>query len=232
MNVRLVAVDVDGTITEASRDLRLSHEGIEAVRRLSSSFIVVLISGSSLPVVASLSLYLGTNGPVVAENGCIAMHRDLWEEHVCRAPPPSEAIEALERMGFKRSWHNRYRHYDIAFRSSRPVTREMIEEARRAVEQYDSTVIWSGFALHLQRRGGGKDKGLEAVLRRLNLSWDEVASVGDGENDIPMLLKARVSAATGDSSEEVKRAAKIVLREAGGKGLMEFADILLGSRRA
>lgn len=232
MSIRLVAVDVDGTITQASKDLRLSHEGIEAVRRLTSAFTVVLISGSSLPVVASLSLYLGTNGPVVAENGCVAIHRDLWEEHVCKALPPQEAIEALERMGFRRSWHNRYRHYDIAFRSPKPITRELIEEARMAVEPYDSTVIWSGFALHLQRRGGGKDRGLEAVLRRLGLSWEEVASVGDGENDIPMLLKARVSAATGDSAEEVKRSAKIVLREAGGRGLMEFAELLLSSTRA
>ncbi|MCX8196675.1 MAG: HAD hydrolase family protein, partial [Acidilobaceae archaeon] len=89
MEIKLVAVDVDGTVTESSRDLKLSHEGIEAVRSLTSAFTVVLVSGSSLPVVASLTYYLGTNGPIVAENGCIVLYKDLTEEHVCRRRPPA-----------------------------------------------------------------------------------------------------------------------------------------------
>ncbi|MCS7106500.1 MAG: phosphoglycolate phosphatase [Acidilobaceae archaeon] len=227
MEIKLVAVDVDGTITESSRDLKLSHEGIEAVRSLTSAFTVVLVSGSSLPVVASLTYYLGTNGPIVAENGCIVLYKDLTEEHICRRRPPEEALEAIEKLGFKRAWHNKYRHYDISFKPPRNFSRELLERARKVAEEHDLALIWSGFALHVQEKGGGKDRGVEAVLRKLGLEWGNVAAVGDGENDIPLLSRAALSAATADSSEEVKRAAKLVLSKPGGRGLWEFAQMLL-----
>lgn len=218
---------MDGTITESSRDLKLSHEGIEAVRSLTSAFTVVLVSGSSLPVVASLTYYLGTNGPIVAENGCIVLYKDLTEEHICRRRPPEEALEAIEKLGFKRAWHNKYRHYDISFKPPRNFSRELLERARKVAEEHDLALIWSGFALHVQEKGGGKDRGVEAVLRKLGLEWGNVAAVGDGENDIPLLSRAALSAATADSSEEVKRAAKLVLSKPGGRGLWEFAQMLL-----
>lgn len=47
MNLKLVAVDVDGTLTESSRSLRLSPHSIEAVRVLrSKGYIVVLVTGN------------------------------------------------------------------------------------------------------------------------------------------------------------------------------------------
>jgi 3-deoxy-D-manno-octulosonate 8-phosphate phosphatase KdsC-like HAD superfamily phosphatase len=53
-----------------------------------------------------------------------------------------------------------------------------------------------------------------------------VAAIGDGENDVPMLLKARLSATTSDSPDIVKRAVKYVASKPGGEGFHEFAKLL------
>lgn len=228
--IKIVAVDVDGTLTESSRSLRLSPHSLSGIKLLvDSGYTVVLVSGSSLPVVASLALYLGSRGPIVAENGCIVFYsRELIEDHVCKNRPSIDAVKILEAMGFRWAWQNKYRLYDLAFHTPPNFNREVLEQVKRAVEPFNLKVTWSGFALHLQPLEAGKDKGIEAILRKLNLSWDNVAAIGDGENDIPMLVKARLSAATSDSHDSVKKAVKLVMKEPGGKGFLEFAKLLAG----
>jgi len=227
-SIRLVAVDVDGTLTESSRSLRLSPYSIEAIRLLRSrGYTVVLITGNILPIAVGLSIYLGTGGPVIAENGCIVFYPDRLEEvHVCKGRPGQDVIEALESLGFRQAWQNRYREHDLAFHIPRGATHRLLEEARRLVESRGFQVYWSGFALHVQPRGGGKDRGVEVILKDAGLTWDQVAAIGDGENDIPVLLKARFSATTSDSPETVKRAASYIASKPGGEGFLEFARLL------
>jgi phosphoglycolate phosphatase (TIGR01487 family) len=228
LDLRLVAVDVDGTLTESSKSLRLSPHSIEAIRMLKArGYTIALITGNVLPVAIGLSIYLGTEGPVVAENGCIVFYPDsLREEHVCRGAPGSEVVELVKSMGFKPAWQNRFREHDLAFHMPRDADYSLVRKVRELVEPLGFKVYWSGFALHIQPQGGGKDRGVEAILSHLNLTWDNVAAVGDGENDIPMLLKARLSATTIDSPATVKRAVKYVASKPGGEGFLEFAKLL------
>ncbi len=226
--IRLVAVDMDGTITESSRSLRLSPHSIEAVRMLKSKGLkVVLVTGNSLPVAASMSLYLGTRDPVVAENGCIIFYFDtMSEDHICTGKPGDEIIKLIVSKGFKPAWQNKYREHDLAFHPPRGLNNEILEEVRALLEARKYKVYWSGFALHVQPEGGGKDRGVEAVLRKLNISWGETAAIGDGENDIPLLLKAQISATPSDGAEAVKRIVKYVATKPGGEGFLEFAKLL------
>ncbi|MFN4046058.1 MAG: phosphoglycolate phosphatase [Acidilobaceae archaeon] len=226
--IRLVAVDMDGTITESSGSLRLSPHSIEAVRILKSRGLrVVLVTGNSLPVAASMSLYLGTRDPVVAENGCIIFYLDtMSEEHICSGKPGEDVVELVASRGFKPAWQNKYREHDLAFHPPRSLNHESLEELKTLLEARKYKVYWSGFALHVQPDGGGKDRGVEAILRKLNISWEETAAIGDGENDIPLLLKAQISATPADGAEAVKRIVKYVATKPGGGGFLEFAKLL------
>ena len=58
--------------------------------------------------------------------------------------------------------------------------------------------------------GSGKVVGMEALLGRLGLSFDEVIAFGDGDNDLEMLGAAGVSVAMGNATPEVKEAATYV----------------------
>lgn len=226
--IKLVAVDMDGTITESSKSLKLSPHSIEAVRLLKSKGLkVVLVTGNALPVAVSMSIYLGARDPVVAENGCVIFYLDtISEEHLCSGKPGKDVIELVVSRGFKPTWQNKYREHDLAFHPPRELSSESLEELKKLLEARKYKVYWSGFALHVQPEGGGKDRGVEAVLKKLNISWSEVAAIGDGENDIPFLLKAQISATPADGAEAVKRVVKYVATKPGGEGLLEFARLL------
>lgn len=228
MDLRLVAVDVDGTLTESSRSLRLSPHSIEAIKLLKSrGYIVVLVTGNVLPIAIGLSIYLGSQGPVVAENGCIVFYPDsLREIHLCRGKPGVEVVELLASLGFKPAWQNRYREHDLAFHLPRGFNSTLLMKVKEQLEPMGYNVYWSGFALHVQPKEGGKDRGVEAIIRDLGLTWDQVAAIGDGENDIPMLVKARISATTSDSPDVVKKTVTYVASKPGGEGFLEFARLI------
>lgn len=57
-----------------------------------------------------------------------------------------------------------------------------------------------------------KDEVAEKIMSLLGVGWDEAVVVGDGEADLPMLRKAALPIAFNPVSEEVARAAKVVIR--------------------
>ncbi len=224
---RVVAADVDGTLTVRRGNLLLSLEAVKAVRQLESAGIrVVLVSGNSLPVTAGLARYIGASGPSVAENGCVVFNEGQVI-HVCRGRPPEELVRRLEELGFRQSWQNRYRHHDLAFLASNEAR---IDEAVRVAEEYGMRVFHSGYALHVQPPGGGKDRGLAEAAGIMGVGLGEIFAVGDGGNDIPLLRAAGGSGCPADADEEVKRIVDYVASQPGGRGFAEIARMILEDR--
>lgn len=58
--------------------------------------------------------------------------------------------------------------------------------------------------------GGGKDRGIDAVLDHFGFDLSESMAFGDGENDLPMLRHAHIGVAMGNADEWVKRQADYV----------------------
>ena len=83
---------------------------------------------------------------------------------------------------------------------------------------------------------GVKDKlpRYEALCRRWGLEPSETAVLGDDEPDVPMMKRAGFSACPADADPSAKRAATVVLKNAGGRGAArEFIELVLsrnGSR--
>ena len=66
--IKAVAVDVDGTITDSRR--RLCCSAMESLRSAEEKGIpVIIVTGNILPVTKTLSIFMGTSGGLVAENG-------------------------------------------------------------------------------------------------------------------------------------------------------------------
>lgn len=77
---------------------------------------------------------------------------------------------------------------------------------------------------------GVRDKRakLETVLRKLALSGDEAAAIGDDEPDIPMFEATAFSACPADGVPAARRAASVVLKSNGGHGAVrEFIERIL-----
>ncbi len=240
--VKAVAVDVDGTLTEGISFL-LDLEAIRALRLLEKNGIrVILVSGNSRPIVLALKRYLGTSAPVVFENGC-GVGDYKWEELVvdeglCNLA--KEAANVLLRIwsvnGWTPSWQNPWRRCDFALNSpSGETTEEDTKKAMEILEEFGYikkgiAVMVSRHAVHVMPQSCGKGKGVEKVAEKLGFGMDELAAIGDAENDVDMIVKAGIGVAVGDAQEILKRKADIVAPYPAGKGFAWFAKELLRAK--
>ncbi len=227
--VKLVISDVDGTLTRRRGDLLLDIDAINAIRLLEGNGIKVsLATGNNIPVAAGLARYIGSTGPIIAENGCAIFDRESWEIiHVCEGKPPKELFYELKALGLKPSWQNPYRYHDIAFLDPRkdPSLRAKVEEI---VAKYGSYVtIVTGYAYHIAPKGTSKAKGAEIVLKILNIDKSEAIAIGDGENDIPLFEVLGFSATPSDADPQAKAKAKYIASLPGGKGFAEIAEMIV-----
>ncbi|MCE4624336.1 MAG: phosphoglycolate phosphatase [Desulfurococcales archaeon] len=226
--LKLVATDVDGTITVRRGSLLLSIEAVEAIRELERNGIKVsLVSGNSVPVTAGLSRYVGATGPTVAENGCVVFsHGRIY--HVCKGRPSSELVERIKELGFRESWQNAFRFHDLAFlHDSKEEMAALIPEVEKIVQAEGMRILWSGYAIHIQPPNGGKGRGLKFAAELAGVRPSEIAAVGDGDNDADMFEIAAFRACPSDASEGLKRLADYVASRPGGAGFAEVARYIL-----
>ncbi len=71
---------------------------------------------------------------------------------------------------------------------------------------------------HLYQGVHNKDEVLEAILMQENLSWKQVAVIGDDLNDYKMLKKAGLSFAPADASSYITQIVNVVCSKNGGNG--------------
>lgn len=87
----------------------------------------------------------------------------------------------------------------------------------------DSEPQW----IEVMNSQSGKDKGVCHVAELLNCSMAEVASFGDGDNDIEMLKVAHISVAMSNASKRCKDAAKYITTDVKEDGLAYGIDRIL-----
>lgn len=75
-----------------------------------------------------------------------------------------------------------------------------------------------------------KATGLGALAERLGIARDEVAAIGDYENDLEMVRWAGFGAAVGNALPEVQAAADVVVGTNDEGGVAQFIDLLLENR--
>ena len=74
-----------------------------------------------------------------------------------------------------------------------------------------------------------KVKVIEEWLLELNVSWKQIAYVGDDVNDLPAIKRVGLSACPADAEPAVKAAADVILTLNGGRGcIREFLQGVLG----
>ena len=80
----------------------------------------------------------------------------------------------------------------------------------------------------------GCDKGtfVKAVARRLQLSTDAVATIGDMQNDLPMFAGSGLSFAMGNATDDVKKAATHITASNEEEGFAKAMEMILRDDRA
>ncbi len=199
--VKGVVVDIDGTLSDSRR--RIGVEAIQALRQVNDSGVTVMLaSGNVLPIAYSLAVYLGFDGPIIAENGGVLCHRQkVWT--LASAEEPRRAYEHLmSKMHAERLFTDRWRETEVGIKQE-----TSLEEVRRLVEDFDVDVQSTGWAIHIMQRGMDKFVGLEKACEIAGICTDDTAAIGDSENDERMLSGCGWGVAVGNAPEATKRAA-------------------------
>lgn len=212
--IKALACDIDGTITDENR--RLDLKAISLLRKIEGMGIpVVLATGNVLCLTEAASTYIGTTGPVIAENGgiikypkekepsyfCDVKKSELGKafEHLCKVFP----VRKVTRSDLRRTEIAIYRDFDT-------------RAVKKALEGFKVRVVDTKFAIHITDPKVNKGEALSEVGRMMGLMEAEFAAIGDSENDYEMLEKAGLAIAVGE--ERLKDAVEFVTKDSFAKG--------------
>ena len=236
--IRVLAIDVDGTITVSPSEYTLYLPAVELINRLSERFVTILVSGNSAPMMIGLARYIKTSGYVVAENGgSIAIGDEItW---LC-SDHEQEILSRLEEEIYdkyksiiSKSWQNNFMKCSKAFKKikSSVDTEEIIDSLKKYVASRglgDLYIASSKVAIHINPSRLTKALGVEKILERLGFSWSEVLAVGDSDIDVDLIERAELGCAVANASDKLKRVAKCFSQYEAGRGFVDIVTRYLG----
>jgi Cof subfamily protein (haloacid dehalogenase superfamily) len=109
-----------------------------------------------------------------------------------------------------------------------PALLERCETAMQQALGAQATAIRSQ-SYYLDITPPGQDKGtfVEAMAKRLDISTDAIATIGDMQNDLAMFKKSGLSIAMGNATDDVKRLASHVTSSNDEEGFAGAIDFIL-----
>jgi Cof subfamily protein (haloacid dehalogenase superfamily) len=100
-------------------------------------------------------------------------------------------------------------------------------EMREALGTQATAVRSQNYYLDITPPGHDKGTFVAAMARRLGISVDAVATIGDMENDVAMFAASGLSIAMGNAHDEVKARAKLVTASNEEDGFAKAIDMIL-----
>jgi len=235
--VKLIATDIDGTLTKDRKSVVIPVEVIEYMRKLESEGVSIsLVSSNALPIVIGLKKYLGLSGPVIAESGALIYFGGDDVRSLTSLSTREVLDDVLKKFSnyVESTWQNKFRIHDFAIRVRREWRDKSLEIYLTVKKYVESRYKWvkvgfSGYAIHLTPHDVSKGKALKYVINELGLSKDDVMAIGDSSMDLDLILSAGIGVAVSNADEELKRKAKIVTTKPSYQGFIEVAEMVLKS---
>jgi len=221
------AIDIDGTIT--LNGMGTIH--LEALTRLRSlkddGHNVVLVTGRSSVEGYILSIFGGLTHLAVGENGgCITFGDKIQHKLLGNK---GECIHALATIQSRLN-------IEIKEKSVFPRMTEVvlertfeIDKAQKIIDIENLNVVLtdSGYAYHINSKGVNKGSGFLEAIKVLGVDLEDVIAIGDSETDVPLFKIVKNSIAVSNSTENLKKIAKIVTTKKSGEGVLEGLDSIL-----
>lgn len=213
--IRALVVDIDGTLTD--EHYLISFDAVEGLQEAQRrGLTVMLASGNVLPVAFGLSRYFGLQGPIIAENGGIVS----WKERIERLgkrEKPEEALAYLQgQMRVERLFTDRWRETEVAVKIAADV-----ERMKELLRGWDLQIESTGFAHHIMDGELNKLPALRVAAEWLGIPLEQIAAIGDSDNDAKMVGAVGVGICVANGSEACKAAAAHVTHEPNGAGVLE-----------
>ena len=221
------AIDIDGTITLNG----MGQIHLEALSRLRSlkeeGHNVILVTGRSSVEGYLLSIFGGLTHMAVGENGgCISFGDEIQHKLLGNK---DECIHALATIQAKLN-------AEVKEKSVFPRMTEVvlertfdIEKAQKVIDENNLNVVLtdSGYAYHINSKGVDKGSGFLEVVKMLDVDVNDTIAIGDSDTDVPLFKVVKNNIAVSNSTENLKKLAKIITTKQSGEGVLEGLDIML-----
>jgi len=225
------AVDIDGTIT--TNGMGTIHLGaLSKLRSLKDGgHNVVLVTGRSSVEGYLLSIFGGLTHLAVGENGgCITFGDKIQHKLIGNK---GECIHALATIESKLDAEIKEK--PVFPRMTEVVLERTfeIEQAKKIVDENNLNVHLtdSGYAYHINSKNVDKGSGFLDALKMLDADVDDAIAIGDSETDIPLFKVIKNNIAVSNSTENLKKLAKIITTKKSGEGVLEGLDMISSDLR-
>jgi hydroxymethylpyrimidine pyrophosphatase-like HAD family hydrolase len=218
MQYRALATDYDGTL---ATDGRVFPETIKSLENLrASGRKLILVTGRERPELQSIFPELKLCDVVVAENGGLIYWPAEDREEPLADPPPPEFLAEMRRLHVEPYSAGR-----VIFATRHPFERIILETIQRLGIGYQ--IIFNKGSVMVLPSTVNKATGLEAVLRRLQISAENTVGIGDAENDHAFLEMCAVAVAVQNALPALKNRCDLVMPGDHGRGVTELIDQIL-----
>ena len=235
--IKVIAVDVDGTITDKDRKICIS--AIEAIRSAEELGIpTIIVTGNIFFYAYATAILIGATGGIVAENGGVI------------SEPDEEGVEKIKVLGdFKKTQKafdylksvltnnnnnnngnqiqmvddsdSRLSEIAIYRTIDEKVLKNLLKESK---EDFDVEVYDTQFAIHITDKNINKGTSLGIVAKKHGFNVDEILAIGDSENDIEFLKVCGLKIAVANADENLKKIADYVCENKYGDGVKEAIE--------
>lgn len=220
--LRALATDYDGTL---AHDGSVSESTLQALRRLKDAhFRLILVTGRELHELRAIFPQITWFDLAVMENGGVLFHPHTGEIEPLAPPPPSEFVARLHKLGLP-----------LQVGKSIVATWEPHEaEVLATIKNMglELQVIFNKGAVMILPSGVNKATGLRAAAERLSLTPDQIAGVGDAENDHAFLKVCGYSVAVANALPAVREEVDWVTQLDHGDGVSELIERMLAPKEA
>jgi HAD superfamily hydrolase (TIGR01484 family) len=194
MDIKLVALDVDGTIAEPSEPVK--KEIAEKLQNLEDRGVrIVLASGKNLSYLSGLARGMGIKNPlVIAENGCVIFDPvELKEIRLVKRPMEISTIESEVVSRFADSIWLQPTKVELAILPKvKKALPELTSSVREIIKPFNKKVVMLEHedAIDVLPAGIDKGKALAKISKLYGVRRENVVVVGNSSNDIPMFRDA------------------------------------------
>lgn len=235
--IRLVATDIDGTMT---RDGKIPAAILTMIEALADAGIEVLpITGRPAGEALGLARYLPRVRHAIAENGATYIIPEEPVEFLRPAPDRARLLQLAEELSqtlarpLALAPDSFCRLGDLAFLRDERGEAELAGLRQRAAHA-GICLVWSSVHIHLTSAEPDKGSAALALAARLGYHPREIASIGDAPNDAGLWVAGRFGLPVGTAAVlrqlDVLPHQPAYLVSEGADGWLELGHALLHSR--
>lgn len=234
MRYKILAVDIDGTLTEDRSTTNICIEVIEKLRKIENLGIkTVLVSSNALPIVVGLSKYLGLSGLAIGETGALIYLGKNNIVHLTKYTARKALNDVINI--FKdyviSSWQNMFRLYDFALKIRNEysnVSYKIYREIKDYVERKYNYLRtgFSGYAIHLTPKDVSKGRALRYIMEKLGIEQDNSVCIGDSDMDIDFIKECGLGVAVSNADKKLKEYANYIASKPSCYGVIEVIDMI------